>query len=637
MRIAQIRPLFRALALLALTGLLACLIVNSVHESRRATVLFPDGSRFTLVATLVGGQEMWLAKPWRNLVRNLVLRFLPSKRYSLPSSYYAFTCGCGGSNDLTVCFTLVDATGTNLDFSPFEVLAVPVADDNFEFAPARETAQCGHDERGAEVHAFVLKAFPRRQADFALQFHRIIDPMIYVDPDTGQDVTNETPPLAFSIRVRNPFRGTFPQWTPQRLPVTRTNGPLKVTLHDVVNHRASPTNAAFLSWQWKMETTDRLWQHALSDHQQWSDVTGNRVESDATNNLADSLDDKERAWKLRLEFQRDDPADYSASEKFDLPGLTLPGPGTFQVLTNEFERLARVSFGSGLGQADVADYLPLYAFVGDFPLWAQLRTAEREAAYGVVEALEKIVAAIRKRCRQARIIVRGDSGFGREEIMAWCEGQQDVYYCLGLAKNSVLIEKLGPSMVQARTRYCLAGSSSVRVFTEFEYRTHVSWSRSRRVIGKAEVMTEGENPRFVVTNLPAKGFKQDKDPTRFTPARLYEELYCARGDMENLLKQQVLDLKADRMSTQYLASNQFRLWESMFAYLLLERLRTQGLAATELERATAGSLRLKLLKVAAQVHVSVRRVYVQLSSTFPLQELFRLCHRRLMRLAQPTG
>jgi hypothetical protein len=282
-------------------------------------------------------------------------------------------------------------------------------------------------------------------------------------------------------------------------------------------------------------------------------------------------------------------------------------------------------------------YLPLYAFVGDFPLWAQLRTAEREAAHGVVEALEKIVAAIRKRCRRVRIIVRGDSGFGREEIMAWCEGQKDVYYCLGLAKNSILIEKLGPSMVQARTRYCLAGSSSVRVFTEFEYRTHASWSRSRRVIGKAEVMTEGENPRFVVTNLPAKGFKRDKDLTRFTPARLYEGLYCARGDMENLLKQQVLDLKADRMSTHYLASNQFRLWESMFAYLLLERLRTQGLAATELERATAGSLRLKLLKVAAQVRVSVRRVYVQLSSTFPLQELFRLCHQRLMRLTQPTG
>jgi len=270
-------------------------------------------------------------------------------------------------------------------------------------------------------------------------------------------------------------------------------------------------------------------------------------------------------------------------------------------------------------------------------LWAQLRTADHEAAHGVVPALEKIVAAIRKRCRKARIIVRGDSGFCREPILAWCEGQSEVYYCLGLSKNSVLIEKLGPAMAEARARHCLCGASGVRAFTEFEYQTRESWSRSRRVIGKAEVLAKGENPRFVVTNLPAKGFRDDPDRGRFQPARLYEELYCARGDMENLLKQQVLDLRADRMSTRHLASNQFRLWEATFAYLLLERLRTQGLAGTELERATAGSLRLKLLKVAAQVRVSVRRVYVQLSSAYPLQELFRLCHRRLMRLALPSG
>ena len=290
-------------------------------------------------------------------------------------------------------------------------------------------------------------------------------------------------------------------------------------------------------------------------------------------------------------------------------------------------------------------YLPLYAFVGDFPLWAQLRTADHDAAHGVVPALEQIVAAIRKRCPQARIIVRGDSGFCREEIMAWCERQREVYYCLGLAKNSVLIGKLGPALAQARARMCLSGAASVREFTEFMYRTQDSWSRERRVIGKAEILREGENPRFVVTNLPAAGFpeerkrklKKQKSPSRFAPAPLYEELYCARGDMENKLKQQVLDLQADRMSTQYLASNQFRLWEAMFAYLLLERLRTQGLSGTELERATAGSLRLKLLKIAAQVRVSVRRVYVQMSSAFPLQEVFALCHRRLMRLAAPAG
>jgi hypothetical protein len=284
-------------------------------------------------------------------------------------------------------------------------------------------------------------------------------------------------------------------------------------------------------------------------------------------------------------------------------------------------------------------YLPLYAFVGDFPLLAQLRTAEHEAAHGAVEVLAKIVAAIRQRCRRARIIIRGDSGFGREEIMAWCESQSAVYFCLGLAKNSVLIEKLGPALAAARARHCLTGGASVREFTEFQYRTHQSWSRERRVIGKAEIMNEGENPRFVVTSLPAEGFADDEqaEAGRFAPAPLYEGTYCARGDMENLLKQQVLDLKADRMSTAYLASNQFRLWEAMFAYLLLERLRTQGLTGTELERATAGTLRVKLLKIAAQVRVSVRRVYVQLCSTYPWQALFRRCQKRLLALAPAPG
>jgi len=283
-------------------------------------------------------------------------------------------------------------------------------------------------------------------------------------------------------------------------------------------------------------------------------------------------------------------------------------------------------------------YLPLYAFVGDVPLWAQLRTSDQGAAEGVVPALEKIVAAIRRRCRRARIIVRGDSGFCQEEILAWCERQQPVvYYSLGLAKNNVLIETLAGALADARARRCLSGAASARVFVEFEYRTQRSWSRSRRVVGKAEVMAAGDNPRFVVTNLPVEGFQGEEDWERFVPQRLYEELYCARGDMENQLKQQVLDLRADRMSTHYLASNQLRLWLATLGYLLLERVRALGLAGTELGRATVGSVRLKLLKVAAQVRVSVRRVYVQLSSAYPRQELFRLCHRRLMRLAVASG
>jgi hypothetical protein len=283
-------------------------------------------------------------------------------------------------------------------------------------------------------------------------------------------------------------------------------------------------------------------------------------------------------------------------------------------------------------------YLPLYAFVGNIPLWAQLRTAEHGAAQGVVPALEKMLAALRRRCQQARILIRGDSGFCRDEIMAWCESQPEVYYCLGLQQNAVLLEKSARAMMAARARHCLTGAAPTRVFTEFEYETKTkTWSRARRIIAKAEVTAQGDNPRFVATNLPADGFRDDEDPTRFTAQRLYEQLYCARGEMENVLKQQVLDLEADRMSTQYLASNQLRLWLASFAYLLLERVRALGLFGTELARATVGSVRLKLLKVAAQVSVSVRRVYVQLSSAFPRQEIFRLCHRRLMGLPLWSG
>ena len=283
-------------------------------------------------------------------------------------------------------------------------------------------------------------------------------------------------------------------------------------------------------------------------------------------------------------------------------------------------------------------YLPLYAFVGDVPLWAQLRTSDHDGAHGVVPALEKIVAAIRRRCKRARIIIRGDSGFCREEILAWCERQpRVVYYCLGLAKNSVLLEQLARTLADARARRCLTGAASVRAFTEFEYQTQRTWSRARRVIGKAEVMAAGDNPRFVVTNLPARGFKGDADRERFTPQRLYEDFYCARGEMENVLKQQTLDLAADRLSTHYLASNQLRLWLATFAYLLLERVRAWGLVGTKLATATVGTVRLKLLKVAAQVSVSVRRVYVRLSSGYPLQELFRHCHRRLLAVAAASG
>jgi hypothetical protein len=279
----------------------------------------------------------------------------------------------------------------------------------------------------------------------------------------------------------------------------------------------------------------------------------------------------------------------------------------------------------------------LYLVVGDVVLWAQLRTSDKGGADGVVPALTQVVAAIRQRCKKARIILRGDSGFCTDEIMAWCEAQPKVYYCLGLSKNSVLIAKLTPALVGARLRLCLCGAPGVREFAEFEYQTKISWSRLRRVIGKAEVMSAGDNPRFVVTNLPADGFKDDADRARFTTTRLYEEFHCARGEMENVLKQQVLDLEADKLSTHFPESNQLRLWLASFAYLLRERLRAWGCHGTELARATVGTLRLKLLKVAAGVTVTVRRVYLQLSSAYLRPDLFRLCHARLMQLTPADG
>jgi len=285
-------------------------------------------------------------------------------------------------------------------------------------------------------------------------------------------------------------------------------------------------------------------------------------------------------------------------------------------------------------------YLPLYAFIGAVPVWAQLRTADRDASDGAVAALKKIVAAIRRRCPQARIIVRADSGFCREEILAWCEDQPahlgPVYYCLGLARNTRLVELLGNALCDARARACLTGGTA-RVFTEFAYRTRESWSRARRVIGKAEITGGEDNPRFVVTNLPRDGFDGDTVAERFWPAALYEQLYCARGDMENRIKEQQLDLFGTRTSTHWLASNQLRLWFSALALFLLERFRTLALRGTELAQATAGTIRVRLLKLGALVRVSVRRVHVQFSRAFPLAGVLVHAQRALRELPVAAG
>ena len=278
-------------------------------------------------------------------------------------------------------------------------------------------------------------------------------------------------------------------------------------------------------------------------------------------------------------------------------------------------------------------YQPLYIVCGSLPLWTQLRTGDSDAKADVVAALQQIIPAIRQRCRRARILVRGDSGFCREELMAFCESQSGVYYVLGLGKNSVLVQRVERGLFWAAAQRCLTGQAS-REFSEFDYQTvRGSWSRARRVVAKAEATLEGPNPRFVVTSLPPKGFGTGA----LGAQQVYEEIYCARGNMENVLKQQTLDLQADRMSTHHLVSNQLRLWLASFAYLLLERLRALSLQGTELANATAGTIRVRLLKVAAALSLSVRRVYVQFCSAFPLQEIFALSLRRLKATAWQTG
>lgn len=277
-------------------------------------------------------------------------------------------------------------------------------------------------------------------------------------------------------------------------------------------------------------------------------------------------------------------------------------------------------------------YLPLYGFIGEVPVWAELRTSDRDASTGSLRALQAIVAAVRRRCPRARIIVRGDSGFCREELMLWCEAQApQVYYCFGLAGNSRLLRELEEAFFLMRAKACLVGGVT-RTFREFEYCTLESWSRARRVIGKAEVLHDKNNARYIVTNLPAEGFAGDEQG-RFEADSLYENFYCARGNMENQIKQQLMDLHADRTSTHFMASNQLRLWLSTFAYFLLERLRTLALQGTVLERATAGTIRLRLLKIGALITVSVRRVYVRLASGFALQDVFEKAARALRRLA----
>jgi len=262
-------------------------------------------------------------------------------------------------------------------------------------------------------------------------------------------------------------------------------------------------------------------------------------------------------------------------------------------------------------------YLPLYIFCGEHLLGARLRPSNIDAAAGSKEELERIVKQLRQAWPQVRIIVRGDSGFCREELMAWCE-EQKVDYVLGLAKNERLKAAIAGELDQAAEQYHQTGRAA-RLFKEFSYQTRESWSRARRVIAKAEHLEKGANPRFVVTSLAAEDWPAQK---------LYEELYCARGEIENRIKEQLM-LFADRTSTAFLRSNQVRLYFSSVAYLLMQALRRLGLRGTELAQAQCATIRLKLLKLGALIRITLRRVWLALASGYPYLDLFRQVYAQL--------
>ena len=263
------------------------------------------------------------------------------------------------------------------------------------------------------------------------------------------------------------------------------------------------------------------------------------------------------------------------------------------------------------GYYDSYCYLPLYIFCGEHLLCARLRTADQDAAAGSQPEVERIVAQIRQAWPEVAIILRADSGFCREELMQWCE-QQGVGYVFGFARNDRLRRIIAPQMEQAERQHQQTGQPA-RVFTEFLYQTTTgSWSRARRVVAKAEQLDGKENPRYVVTNLDAE---------RWPARQLYEDLYCERGEMENRIKEQ-LSLFAGRVSAETMRANQLRLDFSAAAYVLLHGLRRLGLKGTELARAQATTIRLRLLKIGAQIRITARKVWFSLASSFPLQPLF---------------
>jgi hypothetical protein len=270
------------------------------------------------------------------------------------------------------------------------------------------------------------------------------------------------------------------------------------------------------------------------------------------------------------------------------------------------------------GYYDCYCYMPLYVFCGDQLLAAKLRPANIDGAAGAVEEIAGIVARIRVRWPQTRIILRADSGFARDGLMNWCE-ENGIDFIFGLAKNARLVRTIGAELVAARDESRTTGEAARR-FKEFIWKTRKSWSRARRVVAKAE-WTKGEaNPRFIVTSLAA----EDGDGRH-----LYEKVYCARGEMENRIKECQMDLFADRTSSATMKANQLRLWFASMAYVLIESLRRTALQATDLADATCGTIRRKLFKIGALVTISARRIKLAMASGCPYKEIFATAYRAL--------
>ena len=267
-------------------------------------------------------------------------------------------------------------------------------------------------------------------------------------------------------------------------------------------------------------------------------------------------------------------------------------------------------------------YLPLYVFCGRHLLAAKLRRSNIDASAGATDEVARIVGQIRARWPRVSILLRADSGFARDELMTCCEAN-DVDYVFGLARNERLVGAVADELALAEAESLDCGGP-VRRFADFPWRTLDSWSRARRVVAKAEHLPKGSNPRFVVTSLPA---------AEIDARTLYEDVYCARGDVENRIKEQQLDLFADRTSAATMRANQLRLWFASFAYVLLDALRRIGLRHTQFAAATCGTIRLKLLKIGAQVRISVRRIKVAMASACPYQTEYHLAYLYLRRAA----